>query len=207
MPRADANVQRTSRSASVWGGAKTEGDVRSSAFTGSKTGSMQFTLPRLIKDKHQHFSILLRPTRRSARVFKKQESFYTAFNAQTLESATKAKYIGRLNRSQGLYLTRQGNTRCWHCCDTRDGSFTTVAGLVVKDIQLVRLGWKHKKRTPKTFKIAGFKTHDNWLRRCRLERGGLKRDHALQPHRPGWRRKHFLFNDLSATNINRSIQP
>ena len=35
MPRADANVQRTSRSASVWGGAKTEGDVRSSAFTGS----------------------------------------------------------------------------------------------------------------------------------------------------------------------------
>ena len=58
MPRADANVQRTSRSASVWGGAKTEGDVRSSAFTGSKTGSMQFTVPRLIKDKHQHFSIL-----------------------------------------------------------------------------------------------------------------------------------------------------
>lgn len=85
---------------------------------------------------------------------KHPEHFYTAFNAQTLESATKAKYIGTGIGLGGLYLTRQGNTGAGIVV-TLLGSITTFAGRVVQDIQLVRLGWKHKKRIPKVSKSQG----------------------------------------------------
>ena len=87
-------------------------------------------------------------------VQKQPEHFYTAFNAQTLESATKVKYIGTGIGLGGLYLTRQGNTGAGIVV-TLLGSITTFAGLVGQDIQLVRLGWKHKRRVPKVSKSQG----------------------------------------------------
>ena len=73
------------------------------------------------------------------------EHFPSAFNAQKLESATKAKYIGSGMSLIGLVSLQKGNSNTGIVLSLL-GGITAFVGIVVQDIQLVRLGWKHKPR-------------------------------------------------------------
>lgn len=92
--------------------------------------------------------IELRTDSATAVVMHQPEHFATAFNAQTLESAIKAKYVGGGIGLGGLFLINQGKTDAGIAVSLL-GSITSFVGIVVQDIQSVRLGWKHEDRTSK----------------------------------------------------------
>ena len=67
------------------------------------------------------------------------------FDAQKLESATQAKYVGLGLSIAGGALALNGNGEAGTAVSIA-GAIVTLAGIIGQDIQLVRLGWKHQKK-------------------------------------------------------------
>ena len=69
----------------------------------------------------------------------------SSFDAQKLESATQAKYVGMGLAIAGTTLALNGNGEAGTAMSIA-GAIVTLAGIIGQDVQLVRLGWKHQKK-------------------------------------------------------------
>mgnify|MGYP001500587567 CR=1 FL=1 len=73
------------------------------------------------------------------------EHFSSSFDAQKLETATKAKYFGMGLSLAGVAVIWNGGGDAGLAMSIL-GAILTLGGTIGQDIQLVRLGWKHKKK-------------------------------------------------------------